>query len=94
MALVHGIRGKIFQSAVPQLLRRCLRRNTTHSCVPFCSYIVAVCNDRIVHLFHPITGEEIVSFHSRAPVYCLSSGLNCKMAFGDACGNIYVVVLK
>jgi len=57
-------------------------------------YIVAVCNDRIVHLFHPITGEEIVSFHSRAPVYCLSSGLNCKMAFGDACGNIYVVVLK
>ncbi len=55
---------------------------------------MAVCNDRAVYVFHPVTGEEVLSFPTKAPVYCLSSGMGCKMAFGDSFGNIYVVVLS
>lgn len=67
---------------------------STYSPGQFGFYVVAVCNDRVVHIFHPITGKEVLSFYSKAPVYCLSSGFDCKMAFGDSYGNIYIVILN
>eukprot|EP01065_Artemidia_motanka_P037357 TRINITY_DN4579_c0_g3_i1.p1 TRINITY_DN4579_c0_g3~~TRINITY_DN4579_c0_g3_i1.p1 ORF type:complete len:489 (+),score=111.50 TRINITY_DN4579_c0_g3_i1:118-1584(+) len=57
-------------------------------------YVIAACNSRTVHIFHPETGQEILVLYTKAPVYCLSCGTNSKVAFGDSYGNIFIVDLK
>eukprot|EP01062_Namystynia_karyoxenos_P023812 TRINITY_DN1922_c0_g1_i2.p1 TRINITY_DN1922_c0_g1~~TRINITY_DN1922_c0_g1_i2.p1 ORF type:complete len:497 (+),score=150.87 TRINITY_DN1922_c0_g1_i2:134-1624(+) len=56
-------------------------------------YIIAACNSRTVHVFHPETGQEVLVLHTKAPVYCLSCGTETKVAFGDSYGNIFIVDL-
>eukprot|EP00667_Euglena_gracilis_P002332 EG_transcript_2331 len=95
-----GLCTRMFEvNSVQPLGKKCSMRKlawtlSTYAPGLFGFYIVAVCNDRAVYIFHPETGEEVVSFQTKAPVYCLSCGLTAKMAFGDSYGNIYVVVLS
>lgn len=60
----------------------------------FCFYVVAACSDRNVYIINPQTGDIIVSFFCKAVVYCLSCGPYHTLAFGDACGNVYVAKLR
>ena len=42
-------------------------------------YIIAACNSKTIHVFHPETGEEILAYYCKAPVYCLSCGSHSKV---------------
>lgn len=57
-------------------------------------YVIAACNSRTVHVFHPETREELLVLFTKAPVYCLSCGTSSKVAFGDSYGNIFIVILR
>eukprot|EP01064_Diplonema_japonicum_P011668 TRINITY_DN19108_c0_g1_i1.p1 TRINITY_DN19108_c0_g1~~TRINITY_DN19108_c0_g1_i1.p1 ORF type:complete len:483 (+),score=85.10 TRINITY_DN19108_c0_g1_i1:42-1451(+) len=56
-------------------------------------YIIAACNSRTVHVFHPKDGNEVLALYCKAPVYCLSCGSHSKVAFGDSFGNVFIVTL-
>eukprot|EP00760_Papus_ankaliazontas_P018979 PhM_4_TR17803/c0_g1_i1/m.19034 len=60
----------------------------------FAKYVVVASNTRVVMVINPDTGEEVMSLHCKAPVYCLSSGGDSTMVCGDSFGNIYVIKLK
>eukprot|EP01061_Rhynchopus_euleeides_P005332 TRINITY_DN14590_c0_g1_i2.p1 TRINITY_DN14590_c0_g1~~TRINITY_DN14590_c0_g1_i2.p1 ORF type:complete len:748 (+),score=247.41 TRINITY_DN14590_c0_g1_i2:174-2417(+) len=60
----------------------------------FSNYIIASCNLRTVIIFDRHTGEEILTFYTRAPVYCLASSIHDKVVLGDSVGNIYVIRLQ
>eukprot|EP01061_Rhynchopus_euleeides_P001127 TRINITY_DN10800_c0_g1_i1.p1 TRINITY_DN10800_c0_g1~~TRINITY_DN10800_c0_g1_i1.p1 ORF type:complete len:468 (+),score=110.57 TRINITY_DN10800_c0_g1_i1:234-1637(+) len=60
---------------------------------PLGYYIIAACNSKTVHLFHPKSGEEVLALYCKAPVYCLSCGSQSKVAFGDSYGNVFIVTL-
>eukprot|EP01064_Diplonema_japonicum_P016113 TRINITY_DN24127_c0_g1_i1.p1 TRINITY_DN24127_c0_g1~~TRINITY_DN24127_c0_g1_i1.p1 ORF type:complete len:766 (+),score=186.14 TRINITY_DN24127_c0_g1_i1:88-2385(+) len=60
----------------------------------FGNYIIASCNLRTVIIFDRQTGEEVLTFYTRAPVYCLASSAHDKVVLGDSMGNIYVITLK
>eukprot|EP01004_Peranema_trichophorum_P002232 NODE_1324_length_2010_cov_43.453100_g1119_i0.p1 GENE.NODE_1324_length_2010_cov_43.453100_g1119_i0~~NODE_1324_length_2010_cov_43.453100_g1119_i0.p1 ORF type:complete len:478 (+),score=65.11 NODE_1324_length_2010_cov_43.453100_g1119_i0:84-1517(+) len=73
-------------------------RKLAWSITSFCpsvwgSLIIGVANDRMVSIFNPLSGDEVLSLNCKAPVYSLSSGLHSKIVFGDAYGNIYVTDL-
>lgn len=59
----------------------------------FGNYIIASCNLRTVIIFERATGEEVLTFYTRAPVYCLASSCRDKIILGDSMGNIYVIEL-
>eukprot|EP01065_Artemidia_motanka_P037353 TRINITY_DN4579_c0_g1_i2.p1 TRINITY_DN4579_c0_g1~~TRINITY_DN4579_c0_g1_i2.p1 ORF type:complete len:750 (+),score=241.92 TRINITY_DN4579_c0_g1_i2:58-2250(+) len=69
---------------------------TLCSCCPgsYGSYIVGSCNLRTVIVIDRNTGEEVLTFYTRAPVYCLASSTRDKLVFGDSLGNIYVVTFN
>jgi WD40 repeat protein len=54
-------------------------------------YVIGVANDKMVTIFDPFTGSEILSLCCKFPVYCLTAGPKSKVAFGDSCGNVYIV---
>eukprot|EP01063_Lacrimia_lanifica_P013733 TRINITY_DN2034_c0_g3_i1.p1 TRINITY_DN2034_c0_g3~~TRINITY_DN2034_c0_g3_i1.p1 ORF type:complete len:464 (+),score=125.98 TRINITY_DN2034_c0_g3_i1:168-1559(+) len=56
-------------------------------------YIIAACNSKTVHVFHPENGDEILALYCKAPVYCLSCGQTSKVAFGDSYGNVFIATL-
>eukprot|EP00668_Euglena_longa_P011779 GGOE01014196.1.p1 GENE.GGOE01014196.1~~GGOE01014196.1.p1 ORF type:complete len:455 (+),score=80.28 GGOE01014196.1:66-1430(+) len=59
----------------------------------FRDYLIAVSNDRNLHVLDLDTGQEVLTVDTRAPVYCLSAGPVRTLAFGDAFGNVYVMEL-
>jgi hypothetical protein len=59
----------------------------------FGHFIVLASNTRVVMVLDPDNGEEVLSMMCKAPVYCLSAGLESEMAFGDSFGNIYIMTL-
>ena len=64
-------------------------------CPGCCGFlIVGVANDKTVNIFHPFTGQEVLSFTCKAPVYCLAKGEENNLIFGDAFGNIYIAYLQ
>eukprot|EP00906_Rhabdomonas_costata_P029771 RCo042057 len=57
-------------------------------------YILGVNNDRMVYVFDPFTGKEVLAFCCKFPVYCLATGPRSTVCLGDSCGNVYVVELR
>ena len=55
----------------------------------FAKYFVVACNNRFVFVVDMDTGKEELCVDTKAPVYCLSSGHNSVVAFGDSFGNVY-----
>lgn len=55
----------------------------------FPDYVLAACSDRRVYVIDPKDGCEVLSFFTKAAVYCLSASRN-NIMFGDAYGNVYV----
>lgn len=60
----------------------------------FSNCIIVACNNRFVYVLDRNTGEEILSYFCKAPVYCLSSGWKKLVSFGDNLGNIYMLNLS
>jgi len=59
----------------------------------FGGHIVAAASDRSIHVLDATTGDNALTLFTRAPVYCLSSGSDHTLAFGDTYGNLSVVEL-
>ena len=55
----------------------------------FANYFVVACNNRFVFVIDMETGKEELCVDTKAPVYCLTSGHNSVVAFGDSFGNVY-----
>jgi len=60
----------------------------------FGHYVIVASNTKVVMMIDPDNGNEVMSMVCKAPVYCLSSGAESRIAFGDSCGNIYVMNLS
>lgn len=60
----------------------------------FTNCIIVACNNRFVYVLDRNTGEEVLSYFCKAPVYCLSSGWKKLVSFGDNLGNIYMLNLS
>eukprot|EP01013_Petalomonas_cantuscygni_P015196 TRINITY_DN3117_c0_g1_i1.p1 TRINITY_DN3117_c0_g1~~TRINITY_DN3117_c0_g1_i1.p1 ORF type:complete len:559 (-),score=131.07 TRINITY_DN3117_c0_g1_i1:240-1916(-) len=59
----------------------------------FGKYVLAACSDRHVYVLDPSDGSVVLSFFTKATVYCVSVGRTIIM-FGDAFGNVYVAELS
>lgn len=59
----------------------------------FPDFVLAACSDRRVYVIDPVDGCEVLSFFTKAAVYCLSASRN-NIMFGDAYGNVYVAEMS
>lgn len=74
-----------------------VRLGWTSSCAapgPFVHYAAVACTNRFVYIFDIRDGKEYGHVFCKAPVYCLTSGGNDKIVFGDSFGNIYIQTLS
>ena len=59
----------------------------------FSRFIIAACNNRFVYVLDVVTGEELTSYFCKAPVYCLNTGHQNTVGFGDSFGNVYIATI-
>lgn len=59
----------------------------------FSRFLIAACNNRFVYVLDVVTGEELASYFCKAPVYCLNTGHQHTVGFGDSFGNVYIATI-